>query len=164
MSSTTIWHFILWIHYLALGLWTGGIVFCSFVAAPAVHRSLATRAVAGQIVGALLKRLNAIEFFCCLLLLLTSLSALRFVIDRVVGILFLILLFMIMGGAVCIYAFYLTPLMESLKEKIPTLDALSTNHEDKKKFDRMHRLYVRLMGLNLILGLFALYVSIMIFH
>ena len=52
--------------------------------------------------------------------------------------------------------------MESLKEKISTLDALSANNAAKIEFGRLHKIYVRLMSLNLLLGLAVLYLSVII--
>ena len=162
MPVNGVWHFILWLHYLALSLWIGGITFLCAAAAPAAHTSMASKAVAGEIVGKILHRLNRIELAACLILLGTSFSAFRFIHVYAQGLSFLILLILLMGLLTFFYAFHLTGRMNSLKEKIPTLGALSANHAAKIEFDRLHRIYVRLMSLNLVLGLVVLYGSVVI--
>lgn len=161
MLPSGIWNFILWIHYLALSLWIGGITFIS-ISAPAIHGSMASKAVAGQIVGRILKRLNSVEIACTLILLTTSLCAYRFVRGKEQWLGYLILVILLMGLLSAFYTFHLTPRLESLKEQIPTLDALSSTHAAKIEFDRLHRIYVKLMTLNLALGLAVLYGSVVI--
>lgn len=161
MLASGIWHFIQWIHYLALSLWIGGITFVS-LAAPAIHGSMASKAVAGQIVGRILKRLNPVEITCALVLLATSFCSFRFVRGKEPWLMGLIAVIVLMGLMTSFYTFHLTPRMESLKEQIPTLDALSSTHAAKKEFDRLHRIYVKLMTLNLALGLLALYGSVVV--
>lgn len=162
MSPSGIWNFILWLHYLALALWIGGISFLCLVAAPVVHRSMASRAVAGEIVGKILRRLNLIEFGSCLALLGTTFSSFHFVTGRESLLWNLIFSILFMGFLTAFYSFHLTPRMDSIKEKIPTFDALSSHHAAKIEFDRLHRIYVKLMSLNLALGLMVLYSSVVI--
>ena len=160
ISAESILDFIRWLHYLALSLWIGGIVFLSFIAAPAAHRSMASRTLAGQIVSGMLKRLNVVELVCCSVLLGTGFSSLRFMMDNSKEIFGLIAVIILMGSATLFYTFRLTPQLESIKERVPTLDSLSPENPDKKEFSRLHKLYVRLMSMNLLLGLTALYVSV----
>ena len=161
MTSSGIWHFIQWVHYLALALWIGGITFLSSIA-PIVHHTIASKAVTGEIIGKILKRLNTIEILCCLILFGTSFSSFRFVSGREQLLWYLVLVIFFMGLLTFFYTFHLTSRLESLKEKIPTLDTLSTNHAAKIEFDRLHRIYVKLMSLNLVLGLAVLYGSVVI--
>ncbi len=161
MLAAGLWYFIQWLHYLALALWIGGIAFIS-VAAPAAHGSMASKAVAGEIVGKILKRLNTIEFFCFFILAMTLLLSFRFVRQHQERLGVLLVILLVMGLLASFYAFYLTPRMQSLKEQIPTLDALSTNNTVKAEFDRLHTIYVRLMSLNLVLGLSLLYGSVVV--
>lgn len=161
MPASGIWHFIQWIHYLALALWIGGITFLSSIA-PIVHNTMASRTVAGEIIGKILKRLNSVEILCCLVLLATSFSSFRFVSGKEQSLWYLIFTIVLMGLLTFFYSFHLTSRLESLKEKIPMLDTLSTNHAAKIEFDRLHRIYVKLMSLNLVLGLGVLYGSVVI--
>ena len=162
MSTNGLWYFIQWFHYLALSLWIGGITFLSAVAAPAAHSSIASRAVAGQIVGKILKRLNRVEIICCLILLATSFLSFRFVRERQHWLCYLILIIVLMGILTLYYAFYLTPRLEAIKANVPTFDSLAPGHASKVEFNRLHKLYVQLMSLNLVLGLGTLYASVVI--
>ena len=164
MAAGGVWYWIQWLHYLALSLWVGGITFLAAVAAPAAHRSLISRAVAGEIVGHILKRLNLVELACAATLLGTTANAFWFVsADRYPRLWVLTAVISMMGLLTFYYRFFLTPRLESLKEKIPTLDTLSATHPSKFEFDRLHRIYVQLMSLNLILGLALLYGSVVVF-
>jgi len=162
MSTNLIWPILQWFHYLALSLWIGGIAFLCAVAAPAAHHSIASRAVAGQIVARILKRLNVIEIACCLILIVTTFSSLRLIHQKHHWLWILIAVILMMGCLTTFYTFYLTPKLEAIKAEVPTLDSLSVDHPSKLEFHRTHKLYVRLMGLNLILGLFVLYGSVVV--
>ncbi len=161
MPASGVWNFLIWLHYLALSLWIGGIGFLAGIAAPLVHRSMASRSVAGEIVRAMLKRLNTVELTCCMLLLVTSFSAFRFVAGhRLLG--GLITLILIMGILTSFYAFHVAPQMQAIKDRNLTFEALPAGNPDKAEFDRLHKFYVRLMSLNLMLGLVVLYGSVIL--
>lgn len=162
MPAQAVWHFIQWLHYLALSVWIGSITFLSAVAAPSVHRSMASRALAGEIVRAMLKRMNTIELTCGLLLIVTTFSALRFVTENRAWLAAIVAVILLMALLTSFYAFQTAPKMEAIKDRTPALQELSANQEDKAEFDRLHKLYVRLMGLNLLLGLCALYGSVVV--
>ena len=162
MQPSTVWHLIQWLHYLGLSLWIGGIVFFSAIAAPSAHRSMASKAIAGEIVGKMLARFNSVEITCTLLLLVTSVSSFRFIQERKEWLGLMIAVIFLMGAVVLFYAYPLTARLETLKEKIPTLEVLSASNSAKKEFDRLHHLYVRLMSLSLVLGLAVLYGSVIL--
>ena len=160
MPASGIWNLILWIHYTALALWIGGISFLCLVAAPVVHHSMASKAVAGEIVGKILKRLNVIELGSCFVLISTTLTSFHFISGREKLLWDLMLGVIFMGILTVFYAYHPTPRMDSMKEKIPAFDSLSANHAAKIEFNRLHRIYVKLMSLNLVLGLMVLYGSV----
>lgn len=159
MPADGVWNFLLWLHYLALSLWIGGMVMISAVAIPAAHGSMASKTVATEIVRNTLKKLNRVEMICCLTLLVTTVSALRFV-SRQNLVYELIFGIVLMGLVTLVYALHLTPRLERLRESVPTFDSLPAMHESKKEFTRLHKTYVRLMSLNLVLGLAVLYGSV----
>ena len=163
MSAEGVWHFLQWLHYLALSLWTGGIVFLAGVTAPVAHRSMASRAVAGEIVSKSLRVLNRIEMVCCMVLIGTTFSSFRFVQMNREWLVALAMAFAFMGTVTCFYSFYLAPRMESMKEN-PAAHSLPEGSAVKTEFDKMHKIYVRLMSLNLVMGLGALYASVVIFQ
>src|SRR5437016_4332836 len=114
MPASCVWNFILWIHYLALSLWIGGITFLSAIAAPSAHRSMASRAIAGEIVGSMLKRFNWVEMVCCLILITTCASAFRFVAEHKQRLWILIAILVLMGLSTYFYAFSVTPQMDAI--------------------------------------------------
>ncbi|MBI3306977.1 MAG: DUF4149 domain-containing protein [Candidatus Omnitrophica bacterium] len=162
MPTSGVWHLILWIHYLALAFWIGGITFFAAAVAPVIHRSMIAKALVGDVISKTLKRLNIIELTACLTLLATTISASHFSRghDRYLN--SLILLEITMGLTTLFYTYLLAPRMEALRDKIPTLDMLSSNQAVKIEYDRLHKIYVRLMSLNLALGMILLYASVAI--
>ena len=164
MPSSGFWHFLLWIHYLALVLWIGGIFFFSSIAAPVIQNSMTTKSIVHDTLSKILKRLNLVEIASCLLLIFTTLSSFHFVSGKDRSLSFLLLTIFTMGLITGFYAFYLTPRMNMIKEKIPSFDALSSSHAAKIEFDRLHRLYVKLMSLNLVLAMGILYSSVVLFQ
>ena len=163
MPASGVWNFLIWLHYLAIVLWAGGITFLAGIAAPAIHRSMASRAVAGEIVGAMLRRFNVLEIICCLILLVTTSSIRNFILERKSALWILMLMIALMGMITCVYSFKIAPRMQALKEKVPALEALSESNPVKIEFNHLHKVYVKLMSFNLVLGLAVLYTSVVIF-
>lgn len=162
MSASGVWNFLQTLHYLSISLWVGGIVFLSAVAAPSIHGSVISRALAGQVVRRMLERFNMIEFGACFFLIATSLSALRYVSFKR-GCVGLALAAILMGLVTSYYALSLGPRMERLKASAPVFETLPETDPARVEFKALHHLYVRLMGLNLVLGLGLLYGSVVIF-
>ncbi len=163
MSPRLVWDVIQWFHFLSLSLWIGGITFLSAIVAPSVHHSVVSRAVAGEIVGHVLRRLNKLEIFCFLILIATSFLSFRFIQAQNKTSLWIVIAVILgMGTVTSVYSFRIAPLMATIKENVPTLDTLSEDNPSKMQFKRLHRLYVLMMSGNLILGLCVLYASIRI--
>lgn len=160
MDAETVWNVIQCVHYTALVLWIGGIFFVGIMVPPSVHRSMASKAITGQIVGDCLRRLNTLEFLACFTLIATLLLSSRFVYAEQENLIRLFLTVLMMGFMTSVYRFYLTPKLNWIRENTPTLDDLSGSHPEKKKFRSFHRSYVYLIFLNFLFGLFVLYGSI----
>ncbi len=60
------------VHLLALCLWIGGTLSLGMLAAPTIFRLSPSRAVAGQLMGEILRRFDRIKQACCLALAVTS--------------------------------------------------------------------------------------------
>ena len=163
MPASDVWRFMEWIHYLFLSLWIGGIVSVSVIAAPAIHRSMISKPLAGEIVRDMFKRLNQLELLSFFFLIITTLVSRRFVTDEA-KIWMLFLTIFTMGLLSAYYAFYLSPRLSAVREGAAGFESLPPEHPSKRKFASLHRLYVRLMSLNLILGLAALYGSVALFN
>ena len=164
MSAQTVWNILLWVHYFLLSLWIGGIFFFTAVAAPAIRRSMASKAVAGEIVNKILKRFNLIELICCFTLISFLFSSFRFVPGKNGPVEILMGILTFMGLLTYFYAFRLAPRMESIRQNTPTFHDLSKGHASRQTYERLHRLYVRLVAVNFLLGLGVLYGSIVVLH
>jgi uncharacterized membrane protein len=160
MSPQSAWHLVLWVHFLAIALWTGGIFSVASVAAPAVNRSMASKALAVQILSHMLRRLNFLEFMCFFLLIVTTCSGYRFIPEHTQAVWKILFCILVMGAISVYYTFVLTPKLEILKERIP---ALAQDMPARAEFDRLYRIYVGCLALNEALGLVLLYQSVVIF-
>jgi hypothetical protein len=129
---------------------------------PAVLPHVPGSEVAGEIVGKMLRRFNTVELACCLVMLSVVGSAFRFGFPARETAL-LISALVLMGILTVTYAYRITPRMEAIKEATPGFYDLSKDHLMRKEFNRLHRSYVRLMSVNLILGLAVLYGSAVTF-
>ncbi len=121
---------------------------------------MAAKAVAGQIVAKTLKRLNTLEIMCCLLLIATLVLSRRFV-EASTALHALLAVVVLMGVLTCFYAFRVTPKMEHLR-LTPGFETQTDDQDMKREFRSLHRVYVRLMSLNLVLGTAVLYGSIVL--
>lgn len=160
MTAQDAWHLVLCVHFLALSFWTGGIFFMAAIGAPSAYRSMASHAVASQIVGGMLKRLNGIEFMCCFLLLITSFSAFRFVPGAENSIWKLIIGVLLMGGFSLYHALVLMPKLDAAQERIP---AMAQDMPGRARFDTLYKRYVGLMAVNGALGIVLIYQSVVTF-
>lgn len=163
MPASDVWRFIEWVHYLFLSLWIGGIVSVSVIAAPAIHRSMISKPLAGEIVREMFKRLNQLELLSFFFLIVTTFVSARFVAEDS-KVWMLVLTILTMGLLSSFYTFYLSARLRAVREGADGFESLPPEHSSKKKFGSLHRLYVRLMSLNLILGMTALYGSVVIFN
>ncbi len=162
MPASGVWSFIEWVHYLFLSLWIGGIVTACVIATPVVHRSMISKPLAGEIVREIFRSLNQLELMSFFFLVITTFASMRFAGNEAK--VWLLLLTIVTMGLLCsFYAFYLSARLSAVREDTAGFESLPAEHPSKKRFGRLHRLYVRLMSLNLILGMTALYGSVVIF-
>lgn len=152
MSAQDAWHLILWVHFISAALWAGGIFFAAVIAAPAVNRSMASRALAKQILSQIFRRLHYVEFMCCFLLLATTISSPRFIPGNSEVIWKLIACITAMGIVTLYYTFSITPRLEA-----------SSGVPEKPEFDSLYKRYVGCLALNQALALVLIYQSVVIF-
>jgi len=137
-----------WLYLLALIVWVGQVVFFSFVAAPALFRTLST-VEAGRAVGAIFPTYYRLAFACLTILLLGD------------------VLFVVTGtsrawwtastclaaaalGATLYAGIVVQPRATALR---PQLHAPEAPPHVRAEFDRLHRLAVQLNGAALVCGL-----------
>ena len=140
---------------IALALWTGGIAFLSFGTAPVAFRVLDSPQTAGKVVGEALHRLNRIEIVCALVLVIAL--GLEFALVGVRSNVHVIraVVVVMMALLMLTYTYWVSPQLVDLRER-------GTEGDEglKSQFDALHKLYVRMMALNLLLGLGAIFLSV----
>jgi len=142
------------LHFIALGLWVGGLAVIGGVVAPLAFKAAPSREVAGALVGGSLRNFGRIEIALALVVLFSA------VLAQAVGVWGRgvrwprILALLAMVAILLAYTQAVYPPMEDLRPKVQAGDA-----EAKAKFDRLHRWSTRLVGANLLLGIVVLGVS-----
>lgn len=138
---------------LSLIVWIGGIIFLSFVEAPAAFSVAPTRHMAGTLVGHSLSILHWMGLFSgvvylgssMLLSSLTSDSAQPFAVRHVLILAMLLL--------TVVSQFGISPKMAALRTSFGDIDSVPVDNPERVKFDALHRWSVRLEVAVLALGL-----------
>ena len=146
-------NFFRFLRVFTLVVWLGGIIFFSFVVAPAVFGTLtpvpAGRHLAGAIVNQSLSHLHWIGLVCGGLLLLCSATLHKTFLRA--EIYFVMIMLMVTAAA----QFGIMPRMERLRAASPDIEAASASA--RSEFDSLHRLSVSAEGSVLLLGLGTLW-------
>lgn len=136
------------VYLSALVVWLGGIVFFSFVGAPALFGAL-PRAEAGRAVGAVFPLYYAVGYVCGSLLLITCAVFAARSAQRTVWV-FNALLVTAMLLATLYAGRVVQPRAAALR---PQLHAAEVRPEVRREFDHLHRRAVQLNGFVLVCGL-----------
>jgi hypothetical protein len=145
---------------MAVSLWVGSVTFFSFVAAPAIFRTL-PRAQAGDVVGAIFPKYYWVGHFCGALALGALILAAR-AEGWSAKVAAAALILVVMLGANIYSGFVVQPKVVGVKAEIRQA---TSSHEDtpppdmKERFDRLHKLSVQLNVVVLIGGLMVLAIS-----
>jgi uncharacterized membrane protein len=145
---------------LSLVVWVGGIIFFSFVVAPAVFSGiLPSHDLAGKIVGRSLGALHWIGLSSGLVFLAASLIDSRIAngFARPCAVRNILIALMMLLTAISLFA--VTPKMDALKANMGIIDNISLADSRRIDFDRLHQWSVRLEVAVLLLGLGAIYVT-----
>ena len=145
------------IEFLGLSIWLGSDVFLSFVVAPGAFSVLASRDLAGAIVGYSLGRMHWIGIVCGLVILLVralrirSLTAL--VAPAALCVVLMIILTVISQVAV-------SPKMAVLRVRMGSIEATAAGSPLLAEFARLHTISVGLESGVLLAGLAALFLMV----
>jgi len=133
---------------LCLVVWIGGIIFFSFVVAPAAFSLLPTQESAARIVSSSLGSLHYIGLVCGVIFLLAS-----FLVDlKRATVLRAVMGLMLLSTAIS--QFGITPQMQSIRAAVGgSIQALPPKDAGRAAFDRLHQLSVILEGVVLLAGL-----------
>lgn len=146
--------FLIWLQFLALGLWLGADVFLSFVVAPGAFRVLSSRDQAGAMVGYSLSVMHlggiiaGLVFLAARVIRARSFASLATPAGICVA-------FMVVLTAIS--HFTVSPRMANLRVQMGSIQATTADSPLLAEFGRLHRVSVSLESAVLLAGLAALY-------
>ncbi len=143
---------IQFIHLLSLVSWLGGIIFFSFVAAPAIFRKL-ERATAGEVVGVIFPGYYMMGYICGGTAMLTLFLGAQEVSTGKWVSLGIMLFCTVIARTV------INPKAKVLKEKMKESTAGKEKAELEATFKKYHRISVRLNVVVLVAGLYLLWLT-----
>jgi uncharacterized membrane protein len=143
----------------ALGTWVGSIIYLSFVVAPGVFGTVASRDQAGAVVGLVLGRLHVLGLIAagiyvvaalCLWLVYSTKELTTAALAMVI----------VMAVLTLISQRVVTPRMAALRTQMVSVDATPRDNPLRVQFDTLHRVSVQLEGAVLIIGIGALWLTV----
>jgi uncharacterized membrane protein len=156
--------FLRFLQMFSLGTWLGGIMFLSFILAPAAFGMLSSRDQAGILVGFSLGRLHVAGIIMGLVYLAATVSLALFAASAPsssfaglarLAALFVILMILLTAAS----NWGVSPRLRALRQQMGSVDATLPGNPLRAQFDRLHQMSVRLEGGVLLLGLAALYLT-----
>ena len=149
--------FLRYLQFLSLTIWVGGIIYLSFVVAPALFTKLPDIDQAGAVVGVILPRLHWVGVVCGIVYLASGLVLARSF--RAFG----------RAGALAVIAMLILtlvaqmniiPRMDRLGAQMGSIERTPATNPLRKQFDHLHVVSVRLEGAVLLLGLAAIFLTV----
>jgi uncharacterized membrane protein len=149
--------FLRYLMLLSLIAWLGGLIFFSFVVAPAAFAVLPTRHLAGSVVARSLTSLHWIGIVSGLVFLATSMLYARLHEGSAHPVAVRHVLIMVMLLLTCISQFGITPRMHALRTAVGEIDNVSLSDPARIQFNALHVWSTRLEGGVFFLGLVVAY-------
>lgn len=149
--------FLRFLMFLSLTIWVGGIIYLSFVVAPALFTTLPSLDQAGAVVGVILTKLHWLGVSCGVVYLAAAVSLARS--TRALG----------RAGALAVLAMIVLTLvsqmgvmrrMEKLGSEMGSIERTPATSPLRKQFDRLHVVSVRIEGVVLLLGIGAIFLTV----
>jgi uncharacterized membrane protein len=132
----------------SLVVWLGGIIFFSFVVAPALFAMLPSPETAGAVVRVILMRVHLLGIACGLLFLAATF------VTRLKNVKTLRLLIGLMVLMTALSQFGVVPQMERIRDAVGgSIQTLPPQDAGRAAFDRLHKLSVVLEGATLLAGM-----------
>ena len=153
--------FFFFLENLGAGVWVGALATFGFAVAAPVFRGLPSVTLAGTLTAEVLHRINLMEMICAGFMVL---AALVFLAQREQRSRLRIAKTVVAGLMVAVFSYYGTTLMKRMEYlrtvEIQTFDTFDeSKRAARDEFDRLHKLYTRLAGANVWLGLGFLLLS-----
>jgi uncharacterized membrane protein len=147
-----------YLHLLALVIWVGGVVFFSFVTAPALFGAL-PRDMAGRATAAIFPRYYALGAVCGSVAILTSLVLRLFAVGGSRMWIAQVLLLAVMIGLTLVAGLVILPEASRLRLALPALEGTPEHDVARARFGALHGRSVALNGIVLLLGLGAVFLA-----
>jgi hypothetical protein len=153
--------FFFFLENLGAGAWVGALATFGFAVAAPVFRGLPSVTLAGTLTAQVLHRINLMEMICAGFMVL---AALVFLAQREQRSRLRIAKTVVAGLMVTVFSYYGTTLMKRMEYlrtvEIQTFDTFDeSKRAARDEFDLLHKLYTRLAGANVWLGLGFLLLS-----
>jgi hypothetical protein len=145
-----------YLEFLSLGTWVGAIIYLSFVVAPGVFATLPSRDQAGAVVGLVLGRLHLLGYVAGIVFLGAAVAQARSVaaLGRPAALAVIVMLVL-----TAVSQQGVSPGMARLRAEMGSIERTPPDNPLRVRFDRLHRVSVRLEGAVLLVGLAALYLT-----
>lgn len=149
--------FLRYLQFLSLTIWVGGIIYLSFVVAPALFTKLPSIDEAGSVVGVILPRLHWMGVVCGVVYLACALVLARsfrgFGRAGALAVIAMLVLTLVAQLGVI-------PRMDKLHAEMGSIERTPVSNPLRRHFDRLHVVSVRLEGGVLLLGLAAIFLTV----
>ena len=145
----------------ALALWVGGGAAISFIAAPAVFEHAGSRQLAGSIVGHILRRFDTYAFAAGPIALLAILVEMAGTVGGSRTLTLKLALVAAMLGLAVYSRFALTPEIRRLRDELGEIDQVPKEDPRRQAFGRLHGFSVLCLLAEILLGAFAIALSVM---
>ncbi|MBI4481733.1 MAG: DUF4149 domain-containing protein [Acidobacteria bacterium] len=147
-------------YLLGLAVWVGGMLFVAVNAAPLVFRLAPSRAQAGAIAGAMLRRFDGMILASLSAVWIASALKVRYWEGSGSGwMMARYSLLLVMTALALCSIFAVSPRVRKLREEVGSMEELPQDDPRRRRFESLHKTSVRLMGANLVLGLIVLFLS-----
>ncbi|MDE3135800.1 MAG: DUF4149 domain-containing protein [Acidobacteriota bacterium] len=149
--------FLRFLQFLSLTIWVGGIIYLSFVVAPAVFITLPSIDQAGSVVGVILPKLHWLGVICGVVYVASGLGLARsfrgFGRAGMLAVLAMLVLTLIAQISII-------PRADSLRRQMGSFERTPATNPLRQQFDHLHVISVRLEGAVLLLGLAAIFLTV----
>jgi uncharacterized membrane protein len=149
-----VWRYL---EILSLGSWVGSIIYLSFIVAPGLFGTLASRDQAGAVVGLVLGRLHLLGYAAAIVYLAAAVAAAKspaaLARPAALAVILMLALTVVSQQGV-------SPRMARLRTEMGSIERTPAENPLRVQFDRLHKVSVRLEGAVLLLGLAGLFLTV----
>ncbi len=150
------------LYHLALAILVGGGLVLGSAVAPAIFKTIPSRAQAGNVFGAALARWDGLAILCVILVVVTSvLKAGAYEVAGVPETRLIVrwIALVVMSGAVIYSSGWANPVARSLRSQVRDWDEQPESTPARREFNGLHKSSSRAMRIALVAGALALFLS-----